>query len=88
VAISTRIRLDQETSSLLVEMLREYLAVEWDVRAQLKRDGQSPTLLNRRIATTKRLLGEVQRAREEAGWLTPQMTSSSSNTGSPASQTA
>lgn len=65
-----RIRLDEETSGLLREMLHEYLTVWWDVRAQRKRDGDDPHFYNRRITITKRLMGEVNRAMEEVGWLT------------------
>jgi hypothetical protein len=66
----TRIRLNEETAALLYEMLREYLSIEWDVRATLKRNGGPPVNFNRRIRMTKKLMDEVQRAREEAGWLT------------------
>lgn len=67
---SARIRLNRETASILADLLRDYLAAEWDVRAQIKRNGQPATVMNKRIDITKKLIGEVQRAREEMGWLT------------------
>lgn len=65
-----RIRLTEETAALLHEMLREYLGAEWEVRSTLKRNGGTATTFNRRIRMTKKLLDEVKRTREEAGWLT------------------
>lgn len=65
----TRIRLNQETAALLHEMLREYLGAEWDVRSAMKTNGNTSVNFNRRIRMTKKLMDEVRRAREEAGWL-------------------
>lgn len=65
----TRIRLNQETAALLHEMLYHYLGAEWEIRSTLK-NGDGPSFnFNRRIRMTKKLMDEVKRAREEAGWL-------------------
>jgi hypothetical protein len=68
VSPRARIRLTEETGTLLHSVLVTFMKVETQARQEARDAGEKTTGYNRTIRTTRKLLRECERALEEAGW--------------------
>lgn len=64
-----RIRLTEESAAILADLLDAGLEVFWELRIAARKRGEPTSDHNRRIHVTKKIIEEVQRTREEAGWV-------------------